>query len=80
MSYLTALERLESEVGQLQDMRMQEARERDWLRAENYRLRSALKQFVAACNTARPISLMTEIAMAHEVAVRALSPSHSETP
>jgi hypothetical protein len=43
------------------------------LRAENANLRAALTQFVAACETAPPTSLMTEIGMACKVAKAALS-------
>jgi hypothetical protein len=42
------------------------------LQAENARLRAALTQFVAACDTAPPVSLMTEIAMARKAAGEAL--------
>ena len=41
--------------------------------AENARLRSALTQFVAACETAPPTSLMIEIGMACKVAKAALA-------
>lgn len=48
---------------------------------EAARLRSALTQFVAACDTAPPTSLMIEIGMACDVARRALSPSEgAKTP
>ena len=43
------------------------------LTAENERLRAALTQFVAACDTAPPISIMQEIAMARKVAGEALN-------
>ena len=36
------------------------------------RLRAALRQFVAACDTAPPVSLITEIGMACEAAREAL--------
>lgn len=44
------------------------------LRAENARLRAALTQFVAACETAPPTSLMLELGMACKVAKEALVP------
>lgn len=47
----------------------------DKLEAENARLRSALTQFVAACDTAPPTSLIVEIGMACSVARAALSHS-----
>jgi hypothetical protein len=43
MTYLDAIARLESQVAQLQDARMEEARERDRLRSEVMRLRAALQ-------------------------------------
>ncbi len=46
------------------------------LKSERDRLRSALTQFVAACDTAPPTSLMTEIGMACDVARAALQHSH----
>jgi hypothetical protein len=45
------------------------------LKAENARLRSALTQFVAACETAPPTSLMIEIGMACKAARDALQRS-----
>jgi hypothetical protein len=42
-------------------------------KAENVRLRAALTQFVAACDTAPPTSLMVEIGMACNAARAALS-------
>lgn len=42
------------------------------LRAENDRLRAALLQFVAVCDTAPPTSLIIEIGMACEAAKAAL--------
>ena len=42
------------------------------LLTENERLRGALRQFVSACDTASPVSLMTEIGMACEAAREAL--------
>jgi hypothetical protein len=45
------------------------------LKAENARLRSALTQFVAACETAPPTSLMIEIGMACKAARDALQQS-----
>lgn len=46
MSYPDTLSRLEGQVRQLEDARMQEARERDQLRSEVNRLRAALKRIV----------------------------------
>jgi len=45
---------------------------RDSAMAEAYQLRSALTQFIAACDTAQPTSLMAELSMACTVARRAL--------
>jgi hypothetical protein len=45
----------------------------DKLEADNARLRSALTQFVAACDTAPPTSLMVEIGIARNAAVAALA-------
>jgi hypothetical protein len=45
------------------------------LQNENKRLRAALVQFVAACDTAPPTSLMSEIGMACAVARATLSPA-----
>ena len=75
MSYLNTIAGLESQIAQLQDTRMVEARERDRLRSENVRLRAALTQFVACCDTAPPISLMIELVIACKVARAALSPA-----
>lgn len=46
--------------------------------AEIARLRAALVQFVAACETAPPTSLMTEIGMACKVAKTALALPNGE--
>jgi hypothetical protein len=73
MSYPDTLSRLEGQVRQLEDSRMQEARERDRLRSEVNQLRAALTQFVAACDTAPPTSVMVEIGMARNAAVAALA-------
>lgn len=48
--------------------------------AENERLRAALVQFVACCDTAPPTSLMIELGMACTVARRALSATNGDTP
>jgi len=45
------------------------------LYSEAHDLRAALTQFVAACETAPPTSLMTEIGMACKVAKKALADS-----
>jgi hypothetical protein len=50
------------------------------LMAENARLRSALAQFVCACDTAPPTSLMIEIGMACEAARSVLFGTTSDTP
>lgn len=42
---------------------------------ENKRLRAAIVQFVAACDTAPPISLITELGRACDAARLALMPS-----
>jgi hypothetical protein len=49
------------------------------LMAENARLRAALIQFVACCDTAPPTSLMIELGMACETARRALVRADSIT-
>jgi len=46
--------------------------EKENLRAENERLRAALRQFVACCETAPPVSLMAELGMACKAAKEAL--------
>lgn len=72
MSYHDTLSRLEGQVRQLEESRMQEAHERDRLRSEVKQLRAVLTQFVACCDTAPPTSLMIEIGMACDAARAAL--------
>ncbi len=43
------------------------------LRSEITRLRAALSQFAAVCDTVPPVSLMTELRYAYEAATAALS-------
>lgn len=50
MSYPDTLARLESQVRQLEDARMQEARERDRLRSENEALKAADRDHASARN------------------------------
>ena len=61
------VERLLSHPDDINPMLKQEAA------AEIKRLRASLTQFVAACETAPPTSLMIEIGMACKVAKRALA-------
>lgn len=54
MSYPDTISRLESQIRQLEDARMQEARERDRLRSINERLQAALRDIQREAMTLKP--------------------------